>query len=1018
MLKRKILLAAIAAIGISGKVLAQAENPVNGVKDKRPEVYAFTNATIFQDADRKLEKATLIIKEGKVISVGQNVAIPKGAIVQDLSGKYIYPSFIDIYSEYGLDEIKKGSGSRFDAGPQIESAKKGAYYWNQSIKPEIDAFVTFKTDAEKAKELRNAGFGTVVSHYKDGIARGTSVTALLTDEKEVKAILKDKTAAHYSFNRGTSTQDYPSSLMGSIALLRQTFLDADWYKKASDKNAVKEYNYSLEALNKSKTLPQVFESNDLLTNLRADKVGDEFGMQFIIKGSGSEYQRIEAMKGTKAAYIIPLNFPAAYDIEDPYDAELITTEDLKHWELAPLNPKYLSDNGIEYAFTMADLKDKGELMGNIRKAIEHGLPEKEALKALTTTPAKLMKINDKVGSLATGMMANFIVCSAPVFDKENTIYQNWVGGKRFDIADISISEIKGKYELKVADKTYKMEVSGKAEKPEMKVFVKDSTSVSATATRTGDLITIYFNTKDSTNKGEIRLSGAIDKNKMRGKGQLPNGTWTDWTATYTEALKDDKKKDSSAKKKTETGKVIYPFVSYGWEQKPATETILFKNATVWTNEAEGIVKETDVLIKNGKITQVGKNLSDPAAKVIDAKGKHLTTGITDEHSHIAISKGVNEGGQSVSAEVSIADVVNSEDVNIYRQLAGGVTSAQLLHGSANCIGGQSALIKLKWGLTPEEMKIAGADGFIKCALGENVKQANWGDRQTIRFPQTRMGVEQVFYDAFKRAREYEEGWKKYNALEAKEKAAALAPAKDLELECLLEILNKKRFITCHSYVQSEINMLMKVADSMDFRINTFTHILEGYKVADKMAAHGAGGSTFSDWWAYKHEVKDAIPYNGAVMHSQKVLTAFNSDDAEMARRLNQEAAKAVKYGNVSEEDAWKFVTLNPVKMLHLDSRMGSIKAGKDADLVLWSDNPLSIYARAEQTYIEGVKYFDLEKDEQARKTLTTERQRLIQKMMEAKAKGDKTQGYKPKEKKLYHCDTMGEEATEEEGHLH
>ncbi|NBW60060.1 MAG: amidohydrolase, partial [Crocinitomicaceae bacterium] len=360
----------------------------------------------------------------------------------------------------------------------------------------------------------------------------------------------------------------------------------------------------------------------------------------------------------------------------------------------------------------------------------------------------------------------------------------------------------------------------------------------------------------------------------------------------------------------------------------------------WTNEQEGILNNATIFIENGKIkrVEIDPKKSGELPKdmlIIDAKGKHLTSGIIDEHSHIAISRGVNEGGQAVSAEVSIGDVVNPDDINIYRQLSGGVTAAQLLHGSANPIGGQSALIKLKWGFSPDEMLIKNAPKFIKCALGENVKQANWGDFNTVRFPQSRMGVEQVFYDGFTRAKAYKKEWEDFQVNLGKKGASTIfAPRKDLELEVLNEILDSKRFISCHSYVQSEINMLMHVADSMGFKINTFTHILEGYKVADKMKKHGAGGSTFSDWWAYKFEVNDAIPYNAKLMQDQGLVVAINSDDAEMGRRLNQEAAKSVKYGGMSEEEAWKMVTLNPAKLLHLDDRMGSVKIGKDADLVL------------------------------------------------------------------------------------
>jgi imidazolonepropionase-like amidohydrolase len=356
------------------------------------------------------------------------------------------------------------------------------------------------------------------------------------------------------------------------------------------------------------------------------------------------------------------------------------------------------------------------------------------------------------------------------------------------------------------------------------------------------------------------------------------------------------------------------------------------------------------------------------------------------------------------------DVINSEDVNIYRQLAGGVTSSQLLHGSANSIGGQSAIIKLKWGEAPEALKIPNADGFIKFALGENVKQANWGgDRARVRFPQTRMGVEQVMMDAFLRAKEYEK------ATKAAAANPTLAPVKrDLELDALVEILNKKRFITCHSYVQSEINMLLKVADSLGFKVNTFTHILEGYKVADKMKAHGANGSTFSDWWAYKMEVKEAIPFNAALMTKVGVNTSINSDDAEMARRLNQEAAKTVMYGGMTEEEAWKMVTLNPAKMLHLDNRLGSIKAGKDADVVLWNNNPLSVYAKPEKVIIDGATYFDIEKDKQLRASIAAERNRITQKMLNAKAGGAATVKPEAKRPRLFHCNSEGD-LTEEVG---
>ena len=305
------------------------------------------------------------------------------------------------------------------------------------------------------------------------------------------------------------------------------------------------------------------------------------------------------------------------------------------------------------------------------------------------------------------------------------------------------------------------------------------------------------------------------------------------------------------------------------------------------------------------------------------------------------------------------------------------------------------------------MKIKNCDGFIKFALGENVKQSNWGDFNTIRFPQTRMGVEQVFYDAFYKAKKYKNAWAEYNDLSLRKKRETIPPREDIELNVLAEILDGKRHITCHSYVESEINMLMHVADSMGFKINTFTHILEGYKLTKKLKSHGAGASTFADWWAYKFEVNDAIPYNAAILNDAGVVTAINSDDAEMGRRLNQEAAKAVKYGSSSQEDAWKMVTLNPAKLLRLDNRMGSLKIGKDADVVIWSGNPLSIYSKVEQTYIDGICYYDLEENKKTQNRDYNEKLRIIKLLSTSKSKNKVKNS--PKKETFYHCDTIEHE---------
>ncbi|WP_316810662.1 amidohydrolase family protein [Pedobacter heparinus] len=890
---KKILLTI--ALAFSANCLsAQQTYPVNGTYDIRQGLYAFTNANIVVNAQKTISNGILLIKGQTIQAVGTGLSIPKGYVVMDLKGKFIYPSLIDAFTAYGIPEaIRTGNTGRQAI---FSSTKKGAYGWNEAIRPEIQAANLFVADEKKADEMRKAGFGSVNVINRDGIVRGTSAAVTLSDEKENSTILNALSAANYSFNKGSSQNDYPTSLMGAIALLRQTYYDAQWYGKQKE-----EYNISLAAFNKQQNIPQIFEADGWQNILRVDKIAKEFGKQYIIKSNGDEYQRIAAVKATGTSLIIPVNFISAYDVEDTVETRDISLAQMKAWELAPTNPAALEKAGVRFAISTQGLENVKDLWPNLSQAFSNGLTKKQALMALTEIPAAMIGITDKVGSLEVGKLANFIITSDSLFKKENVIEENWVQGKRF-------------------------------------ILVKKETE------------------KDST--------------KLALKKEEPQ-------------------------KPAAPGTLVFPFNAFGNATPLKQESVLLKNATVWTNEKEGILQNADVWIENGKIKAVGKNLNAGNATVIDATAKHITPGMIDEHSHIAMTAGINEGAQASSAEVRVGDIINSEDVNIYRQLAGGVTTSQILHGSANPVGGQSQLIKLRWGKLPDELKFEGADAFIKFALGENVKQSNFSG-SGARFPVTRMGVEQTFVDQFTRAKAYKtEMAKKGNTIR-----------RDLELDAIVEILDNKRFITCHSYVQSEINMLMQVADSLGFKINTFTHILEGYKVADKMKARGINASTFSDWWAYKMEVAEAIPYNAKIMHNVGITTAFNSDDAEMARRLNQEAGKAILYGGVSEEEALKFVTLNPAKMLHIDHSVGSLKPGKDADIVIWSAHPLSIYARAEKTFIDGIPYWDIDRDAALRKAQHDERMRLIQKMKESKSKGAKTQRPKAEVRREFHCETI------------
>ncbi|MEY3842886.1 MAG: hypothetical protein RIR80_457, partial [Bacteroidota bacterium] len=678
------------------------------------------------------------------------------------------------------------------------------------------------------------------------------------------------------------------------------------------------------------------------------------------------------------------------------------------------NPAALAHANIKFLLSTSDLKKPAEFLNNLRKAVKHGLSEESALSALTETPAAVFGINDQVGSLKKGMRANFIICSGNIFkDESATILSTWIDGKSYAINQANENDIRGTYQVTNGNiGTKEITIKGTLTDLVATGIKSDSSDLSIKFNYFENQVSmIYDPSIDSTSIGKFRLNASFVGNQMMGTATSSDGKQFNWSANKIKAFQEAAVSNDPIQKDKDLklGPVYYPFTAYGNTSTLQAEKIIIKNATIWTNESPAVLSETDVLINKGKIVQIGKNIQALDAKVIDASGKYLTSGIIDEHSHIAITRGVNEGTQSNTAEVRIGDALDPDDINIYRQLAGGVTTAQLLHGSANPIGGQSAVIKLRWGKMAEELKFEGASPFIKFALGENVKQSNWGDRQQTRFPQTRMGVEQVYIDAFTRAKEYESEKLNYSRLSAAAKSKTISPRFDLELETMLEILHKKRFISCHSYVQSEINMLMHVADSFQFTVNTFTHILEGYKVADKMKAHGANASTFSDWWAYKFEVMDAIPYNAAILTKVGVNTAINSDDAEMARRLNQEAAKAIKYGALTETEAWKLVTLNPAKMLHIDHRVGSIKVGKDADVVLWNTNPLTIDAKPEKTIIDGVIYFDAARDLELRTQVAKEKERLIQKMLDLKKLGMPSQKAAIKEKKLYHCDDMEQE---------
>lgn len=402
--------------------------------------------------------------------------------------------------------------------------------------------------------------------------------------------------------------------------------------------------------------------------------------------------------------------------------------------------------------------------------------------------------------------------------------------------------------------------------------------------------------------------------------------------------------------------------------------VLIKNGTVLT-VTKGTLEQTDVLIKEGKISQIGKNIAVPVGvKVIDASGHFVMPGIIDAHSHIALD-GINEGTNPITPEVSESDVINPFQISIYRALGGGVTTVHAMHGSANAIGGQCETLKLRYGtFDPEVLKMDGAPRTIKFALGENPTRSH-GEGSGI-VPRTRMGVEFVIRQAFSEAKEYAEAWSTYNKNKLVKGFRGIPPAYSYRHEVLSDILNDKIIVHCHSYRADEIYMMLKVCKDFGIKRIVFQHVNEGFKVAPELAAQGAMASVFSDWWAYKFEVYYSTAYNAAILVKNGVVTSINSDDAEMMRHLYHEAAKTQKYGGLSDDEALSLITINPAKQLGIDSRVGSLEVGKEGDIAIFKNHPLSIYGVPMFTIVDGVVKFDREKDQDDQRLLVDPKQSI------------------------------------------
>jgi N-acetylglucosamine-6-phosphate deacetylase len=1049
---------ATALLALAVTHLSHAQQPpVNGMRPSDPARHALVGATVFVAPGETIEKATILVRDGVIEAVGADLAAPAGYRVHDLAGKTVLAAFIE-------------AALVVDSAEQHAAASRAVgAHWNQHVTPEVRGADLVLPDAA-LDALRAQGFALARLLPEDGIFRGTSDLRLLGRASErvlprdfagmpvqsigPRAVDFSQFAAQtpgVQPARGDRDGRFPSSLMGSYALIRQTLSDAAW--RAESRAVVDSLALPPEDMNALESLVPVVDGAHGVVVDAAEELDVARLVRLVrehapkapiaVLGGGLEFRAFAevaaTLESTGSALLLPIDFPQAPDLVSPMAADTISLRDLMTWRHAPTNPKRFIAQGTTVALTTHRMQDKGAFRRKLADAIAHGLTKDEALAALTTTPARLLGVDSRIGTLERGKIANILVAAGDPFDAQTKFEGLFVAGAltvtppeapalkagSFTVAALVATPKPVAADLRLAIdpkagsiKATWTEPNADAAKPDEPATKEQSATAKRASVSEDGRGSGMFDGAPFGFDGQVRISfaGAGDGATLTvedGAGTRASFSMTRVAATDDSAAKKDETtpqdakpedakpedakpedaKDEDAKDEDAKDEPLpaddaekaaraalwqealpFPFGEYGVLVRPTATKAIVKGATIWTLSDSGTLVDADMLVDGGKIVAIGKDLAVPAdAAVIDGRGMHVTPGLIDCHSHTGISGAVNEGTQASTAEVGIGDVIDPTDINWYRQLAGGLTAANQLHGSANPIGGRNAVVKLHWGEGAERFLFDEAPTGIKFALGENVV------RSKSRYPNTRMGVATFLEDSFKAAQAYRARQQAYAALDEAARAKTLRPRVDFELEALAEILEGTRLVHCHSYRQDEILMLLDVADRFGFRVATLQHVLEGFKVAPEIARHGAGASSFSDWWAYKIEVMDAIPWNGAMLHNAGVLVSFNSDSDELARRMNMEAAKAVRYGNLPPDEALKLVTLNPAKQLRIDHRTGSLEVGKDADFAVWNGDPLSAFTRCEETWVDGVRRYRRADDEAARDEVRKARADLIAK---------------------------------------
>jgi imidazolonepropionase-like amidohydrolase len=956
-------------------------SPTDGMRVNTPAVHAFTNATIVTAPGTVITNGTLVVRNGVIEAVGRNARVPADARVWNMEGKTIYPGFIDAHSHIGMQK------------PRVE-LERGNEAWNPQLRAHLRASAEFNSDADGSENLRKAGFTAAASVPTLGIFRGESAVFSLSDAAPSDRLVRDRIAQGVAQSHNNEFGfTYPTSPIGAIAMIRQTLYDARWHQHAHEtyrRNPAgltrPEHNAVLAALSDAAhgRQPLVFEADTEEEVLRALRIADEFGLSNPwVRGSGHEYRIADYLQSQSFSLIIPLNMPDTPGVTTPEEALNASLAQLRHWYLAPENPARLAAAGIRFSFTTSGLENPAHILRNLRSVVEAGLDANTALAALTTHPATLLGIETTHGSLTTGKTASFVITDGDLFAYGSRILDVWVDGSRYVVTRENVIDPKGTWVLTSANGA----LDG-----ELRITENRAGRLGAKLVREGsdsndnetDLTNVSYQDEGRrfrgdflhTNEGTttlIRITSTLSAERMQGWAEISGQARIEFTGTRTAPAEAAEPRERTPARRDLELANIRPAMEYGRDRIPEQpRDVLVRNATIWTMGGQGILENADLLVRQGRVVEVGTDLRAPRnAVVIDAEGKHVTPGLIDAHLHSGVS-GVNEMGNAITSEVRMGDVMDINNIWMYRQLAGGLTTAHVMHGSANAIGGQNVILKMRWGSLSHELPIEGARRTIKFALGENPKRVG-----SDRYPETRMGVEQLIADRFHMAQDYRARWQEWER-----SRTGIPPRRDLRLDALVDILEGNLDVHSHSYRQDEILMLMRLADDMGFRVQSFHHSLEAFKVAPELAARGIGAVVWSDWGGFKMEAYDNTNYNARLLHEAGVVTSLHSDDSQIATRMNWEAAKLVRTG-VDPEVALSMVTSRTAQLLGIHDRVGSLEPGKDADFVIWSGNPMSTITIAEQTWVDGRRYFDIQEDARLTETIELERAALIKLIREA-----------------------------------